>query len=148
MCCGPARGSPAGSAPTTPARCAGRASCVTSPLAQGTEVLLTLFERLQRDPEAEAFHAPAVLDGREYNKADFKYGPNVIGADVVGWLHDGLTRYWRYPCGDSEATVLDRLPRGARRAGRAGAARHLERRSLPPQHPPSCARASTRPSAG
>jgi hypothetical protein len=80
------------------------------PLAQGTEVLLTLFERLQRDPAVEAFHAPAVLDGSEYNKADFKYGPNVIGADVVGWLHDGLTRYWRYPCGDGEATVVDRLP--------------------------------------
>lgn len=80
------------------------------PLAQGTEVLLTLLERLQGDPEAVAFHAPAVLDGSEYNKADFKYGPAVIGADVIAWLHDGLTRYWRYPCGDSEATVVDRLP--------------------------------------
>ena len=43
-----------------------------------------------------------------------------IGADIVGWLHDGLTRYWRYPCGDGEATVVDLLPADLRaRAERA-----------------------------
>lgn len=90
------------------------------PLAEGTEALLALYERLRSDPETERFVEPAALDGTEYNKADFKYGPEVRGADVMGWLHDGLVRYWRYACGDQQRTVAEALPDALRlRAERA-----------------------------
>lgn len=90
------------------------------PLEQGTAALLGLYERLKRDPESAAFDEPAVLDGSEYHKADFKFGPRVRGADVVGWLHDGLVRYWRYACGDQQTTVAEALPADLRgRAERA-----------------------------
>ena len=80
------------------------------PLAAGREVLLTLLERLAADPATEGFDEPATLEASEYNKSDFKYGPNVRGGDVAPRLSYGLTRYWRYAVGD-EATSSALLER-------------------------------------
>lgn len=80
------------------------------PLEVGTAVLLGLFERLRGDAETETFDEPAVLDGSEYNKPDFKYGPSVRGADVCSMLHHGLTRYWSYALGGEPTTVAEALP--------------------------------------
>lgn len=80
------------------------------PLDVGTDTLVTLLERLLADPAADTFHAPAVLDGSEYNKTDFRYGPNVRGGDVRITLQSGLTRYWRYALGASGDTVARALP--------------------------------------
>ncbi len=78
------------------------------PLAEGTEVLLTLLERLEGDPSTEAYDEFAALDGSEYNKTDFKYGPHVRGTDVATRLHSGLTRYWAHvvPAGRTVAELL------------------------------------------
>jgi hypothetical protein len=80
------------------------------PLAEGTEALLTLLERLRADPAAEDFEAPHALDGSEYNKSDFKYGPSVRGNEVFGMLVSGLTRYWPHAVGGQETTVAEALP--------------------------------------
>jgi len=82
----------------------------TMPLAEGTEVLLTLAERIHRDPAAGPFAEAAVLDGSEYLKSDFKYGPQVRWGEVLSLLREGLTRYWRYAVGDEPTTVAEALP--------------------------------------
>lgn len=80
------------------------------PLELGTAVLLGLYERLRADPETEGFDQPAALDGSEYNKSEFKYGPRVRGDDVTSMLHNGLTHYWSYAVGGAPTTVAEALP--------------------------------------
>lgn len=84
------------------------------PLELGTAALMRLIERLRADPAAETFDEPATLDGSEYNKSDFKYGPRVRGADVVAMLQDGLTGFWRHAIGGQPATVVEALPAALR----------------------------------
>lgn len=78
------------------------------PLEEGTAVLLTLLERLSGDDAAE-FEEVAAFDGSEYNKSDFKYGPNVRGGEVIGMLDYGLTRYWNYAVEGQPTTVAEAL---------------------------------------
>lgn len=79
------------------------------PLESGTAVLLGLIDRLDADPAAEHFNQPMALDGSEYNKSDYKYGPNVRGDDVALMLHFGLTRYWDHAHGGAPTTVAEAL---------------------------------------
>jgi hypothetical protein len=79
-------------------------------LEAGTAALLGLLDRLDADPTTEDFDQPMALDGSEYNKSDYKYGPNVRGADVALMLHMGLTRYWNYALGGAPSTVAEALP--------------------------------------
>lgn len=78
-------------------------------LDEGTEALLTLLERLDADEATTRFDEPHALDGSEYNKSDFKYGPRVRGDDVHGMILSGLTRYWRYAVGGQPTTVAEAL---------------------------------------
>lgn len=109
------------------------------PLDEGTAVLLALLERLHGDEEAEGFEEVAALDGSEYNKSDFKYGPKVRGADVIGMLFSGLERSWCYALGGAPTTVAEALSPALReRALRVFAGtwedgrEHLHARLTPP----------------
>lgn len=79
------------------------------PLALGTECLVGLLERLRSDPAMKAFDEPAALDGSEYNRSDFKYGPRVRGGDLDFAIQYGLTRYWRHAVGDQPTTIVEAL---------------------------------------
>lgn len=75
-----------------------------------TDAFLSLIERVRSSDEAMALVEPATLDGSEYNKSDFKYGPNVRGDDVVFMLQFGLQQYWPIALSQGAATLEQRLP--------------------------------------
>lgn len=89
------------------------------PLDDGTETLLPMLERMKSDARVRSFDEAAILDGSEYNKSDYKYGPRVKGAEVYSMMLQGLQTYWRYALGGQRASVAETLRAPLRERARA-----------------------------
>lgn len=76
----------------------------------GTRLLLAILDRADGDAEVRGMDEAAVALPGDYNKTDFRYGPRVIGRDVVARLRRGLERFWETVhggAGTPVAAVLD-----------------------------------------